>query len=424
LPPRLRDRRGLVALVVERDQHGGGLHHQAAVRGSDLVLHHEALRPHTRDARSHFEGLPEEGLRSKVNLDPRHDHRQVFEPVEAEDVAEVVEARRLQKREVPRVVDVPGRVEVVELDLAPVQVAVAVHPAHGTFAPVASGDLTRAAIFAQPEWLEGVPERVGARRLPEGRVVFTGCGTSFHAAQTGGEALQALEAVLAPPDADLLVALSHEGGTAVTLEAAKRFDGPVWLITGKDESPLAEIADEVLVVTPAVEESYCHTASYTCAVAALAVLRGEDASELPHAVAGALEEREPAFGHDRVVIAGAGRDWPTAQEAALKLREGAYLAAEAHHTEQLLHGHLAAIDENVRAFVFEGEGPAADRAAGAARALGELGVETTVVPSRHPVVDIVRFQLLTLAVSERRGVNPDLIRWDDPRWDRARQAYG
>ena len=41
-----------------------------------------------------------------------------------------------------------------------------------------------------------------------------------------------------------------------------------------------------------------------------------------------------------ILVAGAGRDWPTAQEAVLKLREGAFVAAEAHHTEQLLHGHL------------------------------------------------------------------------------------
>jgi glutamine---fructose-6-phosphate transaminase (isomerizing) len=288
---------------------------------------------------------------------------------------------------------------------------------------VAHGDRTRRAILAQPDWLRQVPARVGDRRLPEGRVVFTGCGTSFHAAQTGGEAVQALEAVLEPPQADLLVAISHEGGTRMTLEAAKRFDGPVWLVTGKEESPLASLADEVFVLTPEVEESYCHTASYTCAVAGLAALRGEDVSGLPEAVERALDDREAPFDQERVVIAAAGRDWPTAQEAALKLREGAYLAAEAHQTEQLLHGHLAAVDERVRAFVLEGEGPAAERAAGAVRALREIGAETTLVPSGRPVVDIVRFQLLTLDLAERRGVDPDLIRWDDPRWDRARQAY-
>jgi glucosamine--fructose-6-phosphate aminotransferase (isomerizing) len=288
-----------------------------------------------------------------------------------------------------------------------------------------AGELTRKAIHDQPEWLRGVPERVGERRLPEGRVVFTGCGTSYHAAQTGGEAVQALEAVLTPPEADLLVCISHEGETRVTLEAAQAFDGPVWLVTGKAESSLAEVADEVLVVTPEVEESYCHTASYTCAVAALEALRGEDVRWLRLAVEQALVDPLAGGNGDwhRVAVVGAGRDWPTAQEAVLKLREGAYMAAQARHTEQILHGDLAAIDESVRVFVLEGEGRAAERAADLVRALGEIGSPTTLVPTVHPVVDIVRFQLLTLELAESRGINPDKIRRDDPRWDAARQSY-
>ena len=279
----------------------------------------------------------------------------------------------------------------------------------------------RRAISVQPEWLGRVPTD---RRLPEGRVLYTGCGTSFHAAQTGGAAMQALELVLAPQqEADLLVAVSHEGDTPLTVEAARAFAGPVWLVTAKPESPLGELAEEVLVATPEVERSWCHTVSYTCAVATLAALRGDDVSGLPAAVETALQQREPVGAQERYLIAGAGRDWPTAQEAALKLREGAFVAAEAHETEQLLHGHLAAIDESVRAFVIEGEGRAAERAAGAVQALRELGCETTLVPSVHPVVDIVRFQLLTLDLAEARGVDPDKIRRDDERWDRARAAY-
>ena len=283
-----------------------------------------------------------------------------------------------------------------------------------------AGEETKRAIFAQPEWLRSVPTD---RRLPEGRVLHTGCGTSFHAAQTGGWAEQALELVMRPREADVLVVVSHEGDTPLSLEAAQAFAGPVWLITGKPESPLGELADEVVVATPEVERSWCHTISYTCAVAALAALHGQDISSLPEAVERALEEREPVSAHERWVVAGAGRDWPTAQEAVLKLREGAHVAAEAHHTEQLLHGHLAAIDESVRAFVLEGEGRAAERAAGAVAALQELGCEVTLVPTVHPVVDIVRFQLLTLDLAESRGVDPDPIRTDDERWKRARETY-
>jgi glucosamine 6-phosphate synthetase-like amidotransferase/phosphosugar isomerase protein len=236
------------------------------------------------------------------------------------------------------------------------------------------------------------------RRLPSGSVAYTGCGTSFHAAQTGGFALEALEAVLAPPAVDTLVVVSHEGETPLSLEAARAFGGRKVLVTGAPGSPLAEMCDEVVVATPEIERSWCHTVSYTCAV-------------------------EPVSDHERWLIVGAGREWPTAQEAALKLREGVYVAAEAYHTEELLHGHLAAIDERVRCFVLEGERRAAERAREAARALEALGCDVKLVPTTHPVVGVVRFQLLTIDLAEARGTNPDLIRRDDPRWERARATY-
>src|SRR5690242_16063394 len=157
-------------------------------------------------------------------------------------------------------------------------------------AAAVAGEETRRAIFGQPDWLRSVPTD---RRLPEGRVLHTGCGTSFHAAQTGGWAEQALELVLRPREADVLVVVSHEGDTPLSLEAARGFDGPVWLVTGKPKSPLGELADEVVVATPEVERSWCHTVSYTCAVATLAALHGQDVSALPAAVERALEEREP-----------------------------------------------------------------------------------------------------------------------------------
>src|SRR3954451_16142029 len=176
------------------------------------------------------------------------------------------------------------------------------------------GEKTRKAIFAQPDWLRAVPAE---RRLPAGRILHTGCGTSFHAAQTGGWAEQALELVLRPRQAGVLVALNHEGDTPPTrgagvpaahstegatplrVEAAQAFDGPVWLVTAKPDSPLGELAAEVLVATPEVEQSWCHTASYTCAVATLAALGGDDVSAPPAAVEAAWGEREPVTSHDR-----------------------------------------------------------------------------------------------------------------------------
>ena len=285
-----------------------------------------------------------------------------------------------------------------------------------------AGEQTRQAIAAQPEWLARVPTD---RRFPEGaRLLFTGCGTSFHAAWTGGEAVQALELVLSPDrDADLLVLVSHEGETPLTLEAARAWRGPRWLVTGKADGPIAELCEEVVVCTPAIEESWCHTASYTCAVTAIAALHGEDVSRLPGAVAEALEIELPhVSGQERFIVAGAGRDLPTVHEGVLKLREGAWVAAEAYETEQLLHGYLAAVDETVRAFVLEGEGPAAERSVAAVAALEELGCETTLVPTCHPAVDIVPFQRLAVELALERGREPDRIRRHDERWAAAALA--
>ncbi len=267
---------------------------------------------------------------------------------------------------------------------------------------------------------------MGSTRLPSGaHVLFTGCGTSFHAALACGDAVQALDLVLGrAPGADVLVAISHEGGTTLTCEAVEAFDGETWLITGASESPLARLVDHVVVATPELEQSYCHTASYTCAIAAGRALCGEDVSGLAEGV-----ERELAADplgaseHERFLVAGAGGDIATMLEAALKLREGAHVATETHHTEQLLHGHLAAIDSTVRCFLLEGEGRAAERALDAERALRELGCEVTLFPTSHPVVDIIRFQRLTVDLADARGVDPDVIRRDEEPWERARKAY-
>jgi fructoselysine-6-P-deglycase FrlB-like protein len=267
---------------------------------------------------------------------------------------------------------------------------------------------TARAVHRQPEWLREVPTD---RELPEGAsVVHTGCGTSFHAAQTGGWAVQALEAVMRPPNADIMVCVSHEGGTELTNEAERMFGGDVWLVTGAPDSELAQVADEVIVCTPEIERSWCHTASYTCAVAALAALHGDDISALPDAVESALGRSVEAFEESRVLIVGGGRDWPTAQEAALKLNEGVWVDATAYHTEQIQHGHFAAVDDSMRAFVLEGEGRVAARSADAATALEKLGCRVELIATEHPVVDIVYFHLLVLALAEARGIDPDPIR--------------
>ena len=58
----------------------------------------------------------------------------------------------------------------------------------------------------------------------------------------------------------------------------------------------------------------------------------------------------------------------------------------------------------------------------AVAALEAIGAAVTLVPTRHPVVDIVQFQRLTVDLAEHRGVDPDRIRRHDDRWAAAAAA--
>ena len=48
---------------------------------------------------------------------------------------------------------------------------------------------------------------------------------------------------------------------------------------------------------------------------------------------------------------------------------------------------------------------------------------TLVADARTRSSTSSRFQLLTLDLAEARGIDPDPIRRDDPRWKAARDAY-
>ena len=141
-------------------------------------------------------------------------------------------------------------------------------------------------------------------------------------------------------------------------------------------------------------------------------------SWLPAAVGEALEAELPAVGEqERFIVTGAGRDLPTAHEAVLKLREGAWVAAEVYETGAAAP-RLPRRRRRARCArsSSEGEGRAAERAAPAAAALQALGCDATLVPTRHPVVDVVLFQRLAVHIADARGREPDRIHRHDPRW--------
>src|SRR5262245_11085603 len=140
-----------------------------------------------------------------------------------------------------------------------------------------------------------------------GPVVLVGCGTSEHAAMAGAALLRArsrdaFEASLDPQDGGVLLAVSHEGGTAATLAALKAAKSArTILITAKDGDA------DIVVRTPLVDTSWCHTVGYVSPLLALTAISGAaDAETCTRVIDGTLALR-PRFKQAAQTLAGAER---------------------------------------------------------------------------------------------------------------------
>src|SRR4051794_40094833 len=274
-------------------------------------------------------------------------------------------------------------------------------------------------IFASPAAVEA------AESIREGGpVVVAGCGTSEHAAMAGAALLanatarDAFEASLDPQDGGVLIAVSHEGGTAATLAAlgaAKR--ARTVLITAKDGPA------DIVVRTPLVDTSWCHTVGYVSPLLAFTAITGAaDQVTCERVIAETLQLRfaqaaQRLAGAERIIVSGSGLDEITARELALKIEEGTHVPTTPLGLEKVLHGHLPAADARTGIIVIRvapHEAARRDKRANdvraAAAALDMPTVTIDGLPEGHPLLaGALALQLLTLELVHVKGTNPDLI---------------
>lgn len=298
---------------------------------------------------------------------------------------------------------------------------------------------------------------------PARPIVFTGIGTSLHACRiaaawtrivTDGRvrpaAIDAHDLALGESvqPADQVVVVSHRGTKRYpnqVLEQARLAGASTITITGVGDN--APVADAVVRTCPQ-EKASTHTASYTAALTVLGRLVAEtfDATELSKALSEAPEAMRqtlalplPADAVDAIVTAsptivtGTGLDAITADEAALKLKEGTYRWAEGLHTEFALHGTPAVFSSSTAAFLI-GSPDDGDRTAELRSLLDALGATTITVsedgdvrfapvhPLARPLVTVLPFQRLVSAAATRLGANPDLTHLEAEPWAGAIRA--
>lgn len=245
-------------------------------------------------------------------------------------------------------------------------------------------------IHEQPEALASTIAGLEARRLVEvaemlinaRRIYVVGAGTSYYAGLTFQLGLTSYKIAALPVISseyatyeslfdvdDVAVAISQSGETIDTIKAvrAMRERGvKVVAVTNVVASTLARESDAVLYTRAGPEIGVAATKTYTTQVALLAALhaqigralgvdvavRDENLKRLPNVVKKALELNEGTAkmlaerlkGRQSAYYLSRGLGMPVALEGALKMKEIAYIHAEAYPAGESKHGPIALVE--------------------------------------------------------------------------------
>lgn len=289
--------------------------------------------------------------------------------------------------------------------------------------PAAPGTHMEAELRSQPEtWARAADLRDEQALLPASgqRIAVVGCGTSWFMAQSYAalresaglgvtDAFAASEAFV-DRDYDAIVAITRSGTTTEVLElldGVRSSGSPARTIgiVGDPESPLIELADDVVRLPFADETSVVQT---RFATTALALIR----SALGHDLATAIEDAQAAIDEDldetlvtadQYSFLGSGWTVGLAHEAALKMREASQAWTESYPAKEYRHGPIAIAAPGRVTWLF-GQSPAGlseDVAATGAR------FETRTADG---MAELVRAQRVALERARRAGLDPDTPR--------------
>lgn len=281
--------------------------------------------------------------------------------------------------------------------------------------------ITAREIDSQPAiWRKALTHVGRATQLlgrPGERVLVIGCGTSAFVAES--YAVLRESAGLGVTDAayaseprtwrayDAVIALTRSGTTTEVIEALAALPPGVRTIavTGVADSPVAALADDVLLLDFADEESVVQTRFPTSFLLLARAALGEDVSPLPDRAEALLALPLPIDVSDlfHFVYLGSGWTRGLAQEAALKIREAAQAWSESYPLLDYRHGPLAVAGPGSLVWMIgRSDADLIDQIRG-------VGAQV-VTGTDDPLIELAQAQRLAVAVAEARGLNPDTPR--------------
>ncbi len=250
-------------------------------------------------------------------------------------------------------------------------------------------------------------------RAPGERVGFTGCGTSWFMAQVIASWREAAGfgesdafAASEVPDRpyDRIVAITRSGTTTEVVDLLQSLQGlvPTRVLLGTQATPAARLADGVVDLSFADEQSVVQTRFATSVLALCRAAFGTDVEPLARAAEQVLAEPLPEGYAAAEQVTFLGRGWSVglAHEAALKYRETSSSWTESYPAMDYRHGPISIAREGRLVWMF-GEPPA-----GLAEQVEATGA-TFVTSGRDPMVELVRVQRVAVARARLLGVNLD-----------------
>ena len=293
------------------------------------------------------------------------------------------------------------------------------------------------------------------RQRPPRAVVTCARGSSDHAATFARYLIETRLGVLtssaapsvssvydARPDlaGGVMLAISQSGASPDLLSAvssARAAGAHIVALVNAEDSPLAQLADDLILLCAGTERSVAATKSYIASLAAIVhlVASWSRDAQLAAALQQAPELLERAWQLDwgaavtrltpasNLYVIGRGLGLGVAQEAALKLKETCGLHAEAVSAAELRHGPMALVRAGFPLLIFTQNDEsrsgvtqlAAELAAQGADVLlaGADAARATLLPTEaaHPVIEPLlfaqSFYRMANALSLARGGDPD-----------------
>ena len=250
-------------------------------------------------------------------------------------------------------------------------------------------------------------------KAPGERVGFVGCGTSWFMAQVvaawreaagfgESDAFSASEVPDRPYDR--IVAITRSGTTTEVVELLETLRGlvPTTVVLGDQSTPAARLADQVVDLSFADEQSVVQTRFATSTLALFRAAYGTDVEPLAAAAEQAVEEPLADGLAEAEQVSFLGRGWTVglAHEAALKYRETSSSWTESYPAMDYRHGPISIARPGRLVWMF-GEPPA-----GLAEQVQATGARF-VASDRDPMVELVTVQRVAVARARLLGVNPD-----------------